>query len=489
MRTRKLCYVIDESRTGSKKGVWYYFNDVVWEKDALGALQDILYAFLESKFEKHVNKPTEKDVALYKHYKSYSKDKNKKSLFNVLERGGDLGGLFRIVAQANDFDKKPHLFAYKNGVLDMDKGVFNEKGDPKDMLMHQAADTEYNQEQDEEINYKLRKHLKDIFSTDEITDWMLAYCGWCKRGDNIDRKMMFLWGDGANGKTLFINLLRRAFGEYGISFGVQNVLLDKNEKAGAPNSDFNRIRGRRIVCCSEPSKNAVFSEAKMKEILGGDPSSARDIFRVSGEFLPCCNLFMTTNHLPKNKDDSFGAKRRIIVLQLKNRFKQDDSFDVWIKESPAVNAFIMMCYKASKAYKSFTDCLNAIPEEIKEATDAYNKEYDSIGQWLDLCNYVKSDKNKRVELKKVYDCYKNWCDDEEIKPALKRDFKNTLKRKESLEIKVSQVKDGLYKKMCVFGLSLPTDNSPATFTKKVVGGTTQQPSKEGNKILYETKGN
>ena len=87
---KKLCYVIYINKNGREKASWYYLSGDEWKEDVLGFRQGVLGDFIRSKLKEHEGKPTEKDVALYKHYKSYISRKPR-ALFNALKKRGHKG--------------------------------------------------------------------------------------------------------------------------------------------------------------------------------------------------------------------------------------------------------------------------------------------------------------------------------------------------------------------------------------------------------------
>src|SRR5204863_9206782 len=114
---------------------------------------------------------------------------------------------------------------------------------------------------------------------DELYAYLRRFVGYLLVGDTREQSLHFLWGLGANGKTVFCEVLLRLLGDYAVAVSPDLIMLRRH--SGIPN-DVARLRGARAALMNETSQGARFDEAKLKDLTGGDALSARILH---GEFI------------------------------------------------------------------------------------------------------------------------------------------------------------------------------------------------------------
>lgn len=135
-------------------------------------------------------------------------------------------------------------------------------------------------------------------------------------------------GDGANGKTTFINAIKSVVGDYAQE-AAPDLLLEK-KFTGIPN-DIARLRGARLVTVTETSNGRRFDEGLIKRLTGGDKITARYLHGEFFEFDPSHKLWLISNHKPIIKGADYAIWRWINLIPFEITFpkeKQD-------KELPA----------------------------------------------------------------------------------------------------------------------------------------------------------
>ena len=158
---------------------------------------------------------------------------------------------------------------------------------------------------------------------DEITDgneslakFLQKFCGYMLSGDRSEQIILFLLGEGANGKSVFLDVLKYVFGTYA---GVINAkaLIDRN--ANSIPSDIAALANKRFVMMSEFPEHATLNTATVKSITGGDEITTRHLYREWFEFKPQFQVVCALNDLPKLTwvDEAYFRRVRTVPF---NRF-------------------------------------------------------------------------------------------------------------------------------------------------------------------------
>jgi putative DNA primase/helicase len=111
---------------------------------------------------------------------------------------------------------------------------------------------------------------------DELYAYLRRFVGYLLVGDTSEQSLHFLYGLGANGKSVFCEVLLRLLGNYAIAVSQDLIMLKRH--GGIPN-DVARLRGTRAALMNETSQGARFDEAKLKDLTGGDTLNARFLHR------------------------------------------------------------------------------------------------------------------------------------------------------------------------------------------------------------------
>ncbi len=216
------------------------------------------------------------------------------------------------------------------------------------------------------------------------------------------RALFMAWGDGRNGKTTFINVLRGLIGEYSQQADF-NTFLER-DREGAARNDIARMKGARLVCASEGPEGKTFNEAIVKQLTGGDRITARYLNKEFFEFDATWKIFLATNYKPivKGNDTGIWDRIKLIPFRVKIPLSEVDRElpEKLNAELPGIFQWaIQGCLKWQK------DGLD-MPEALQAETQGYREEMDSIGNWTATsCTIDPAATAKSAEL---YDSYKEW---------------------------------------------------------------------------------
>ena len=117
-------------------------------------------------------------------------------------------------------------------------------------------------------------------------------------------------------------LLEFVFGEY-FSTASPALLTKGRNDANAPSPAVASLRGKRLVCCSEPDEKEPIKTGVMKEMTGGDRLVGRHLNMPPIEFTPQLNIFFLCNDKPDIESTDELRDNNKLNVSIKFRIGED----------------------------------------------------------------------------------------------------------------------------------------------------------------------
>ncbi len=180
-------------------------------------------------------------------------------------------------------DRDPFLFNVENGTIDLRTGEL--RPHRRDDMLTKLAPVKFNPDADCPL---WRASLKrNMAGNDRLIAFLRRLVGYSMTGLAREHVLAFLYGTGANGKSLFLNALLALFGgDYGMKAAPELLMVKRGESHPCDRAD---LFGRRLVCCIEVCRTAAAwpKAGWSSEMTGGDKITravhARELFRVSAD--------------------------------------------------------------------------------------------------------------------------------------------------------------------------------------------------------------
>ncbi|MGM0948359.1 MAG: phage/plasmid primase, P4 family [Bacillota bacterium] len=348
-----------------------------------------------------------------------------------------------VAVRKQDLDSHKYLFNCENGVIDLKTGELLPHD--RDFLFTKISSVAYQKDADCP-NWKA--FLESIFIDEqgqpnyEIIDFMQKAIGYSLTGDTTEQVMFFLFGNGRNGKSTFINTVQQLLGDYGRQTNSDTFIKKKNDSS--INNDIARLDGARFVSAVESEEGQQLSESLVKQITGGEKMSARFLRQEYFEFTPEFKVFFTTNHKPIVKGSDEGIWRRIRLIPFTVTISKE-KVDKKLPQKLAAEMPGILRWAVEGCLKWQKEGLKE-PEVIRKATEGYREDMDILAPFLaEKCVIHQAAK---IEAKELYKEYKDWCyenDDVELK---NRAFYRQL------EIRGFKKEKGAKNKTFIHGLTL-----------------------------------
>jgi len=375
---------------------WYFYDGKQWVIDTTGQIKRLLDAVVEEMRNEDVYmaEGVDEEEALknfQKHIKASRSNRGKTAMLKEVEH--------HLPVSTEDFDRDKSAFNVQNGYIDLIGGTLNEHDRKK--MFTKISNVEFTDKID---CPRWLDFLNEIFEYDqELIDFIQKSVGYSLSGSTREQCMFVLFGNGRNGKSVFMDIINDILGTYATNIQPQTLMV-KQQTSGA-NSDIARLKGARLVTTTEPNDGVRLDEGLVKQLTGGDKVTARHLYGNEFEFEPEFKIWMATNHKPIIRGTDDGIWRRMKMIPFKYQIpdkKVDRNLKYKLrKELPAI-----LNWAVEGALKWQKEGLKN-PRVVEEANEEYRTEMDVTELFLEECCEI--DETFSVQAKVLYQVYKDWA--------------------------------------------------------------------------------
>lgn len=234
----------------------------------------------------------------------------------------------------------------------------------------------------------------------ELQGFLQRWSGYCLTGSTREHALVFAFGSGANGKSVFVNTLAGALGDYATSTAVETLTASTTDRHP---TELAALRGARLVVASETEAGRAWAESRVKMLTGGDKITARFMRQDFFEFVPQFKLTVIGNHKPGLRAVDEAMRRRLLMAEFRVTIPKEERD----KDLPGT---LRAEWGGILAW-ALRGCMEwqriglAPPAAVVDATAAYLSDEDALGQWLEACCDVAKG---RFVLSSTL--YRSWCE-------------------------------------------------------------------------------
>lgn len=250
---------------------------------------------------------------------------------------------------------------------------------------------------------RFMKFLDECFQGDEESKHLIQeWAGYLLTAETKAQKALILYGEGANGKGVFIDIMSYLIGQENIS----SIPLNELHKGFSRVCLYNKLAN--ISNENECNGNS-FNTQYFKAITGEDVITAEQKNKPVFEFKPTVKLVFSTNNLPHTKDTSHGFMRRLSILHFKNTVKEENR-DRDLKEKLKLEAqgIFLWAVEGLKRLKEnnfkFSDCTTS-----NAVISQYEKELNPMVLFFEEC-IREVDEEHREDRRIIYNSFKIWAE-------------------------------------------------------------------------------
>lgn len=214
---------------------------------------------------------------------------------------------FNTYVNQKDINNDPNLLNLTNGLFNVTDGELIAHS--PDIFMTQQLPVVYDPDA---TCPAIMDFLHQIVDEQDIPvlQEIVGYCLW--KAYPLHKAVMLI-GEGANGKSTFLNLIKSFLGKANVcSISLQDI--DRNRFAGAA------LFGKLANIYNDVSDVALFQTGRFKMLTGGDAVTAEQKFREGFIFENYAKLLFSANKLPETRDDTDAFHRRWIFINFPAKF-------------------------------------------------------------------------------------------------------------------------------------------------------------------------
>lgn len=265
-------------------------------------------------------------------------------------------------------------------------------------------------------------YLKRVLPDKERQKVLAEYLGYVfiKHGSNAlkEEKALVLYGTGANGKSVFFEIVNALLGVENVSsFSLQSLTND--------NGYFRaKLANKLVNYASEINGNLEASI--FKQLVSGEPVEARLPYGQPFILKQYAKLIFNCNELPKDVEHTNAYFRRFLIIPFDVTIppqEQDKQLHNKIidKELSGVFNWVLEGLNRLLEQKRFSEC-----EAAQRAVEQYRIESDSVQMFLKEHGYKVSATNE-LPLKDMFSDYRNYCIESGFKSCSVRTLADRLR--------------------------------------------------------------
>lgn len=423
-------------------GCWIYWDGVRWASDENGEIKrraDKMLADMAKDLKEMQDDPA------YNAYKKHlSRSRSHRGKEGFIAEARHLEG---VPVLPSEMDRAGNAFNVRNCLISLKTGRTAEHD--KKYMISKLAPVTY----DENAKCpRWDRFIEEITCGDKSLQlYLQRMIGYCMTAYTKEQCMFFLYGNGSNGKSVFVDTIAYMLGEYAASCQPETVMMrDRNNTA---RGDLARLKGARMVVTSEPNDGCRLDEGIVKQMTGGTENklTARFLYGREFEFSPEFKIVMSTNYKPVIKGTDNGIWRRVRLIPFTAEFTKENR-DPQLTEKLRRELPGILNWAIAGAVGW---CKEGLPPcaIIDEAGQEYRSEMDRVQQFLDDC--TTRSESSSTQASTLYKCYKAWCSEQgdrfpvgstKFFMELKRRFKSrkTEAYNEYIGIKINDLGMDLY---------------------------------------------
>lgn len=278
-----------------------------------------------------------------------------------------------------EFDASPSAFNTPDGTINLNNGVAvpHSPSFMCSMISGEISPTE--------TEGLWEQFVSEIMGDDaEMVEYLQRISGYCLFGKNDAQKWFFFHGTGANGKTVFLEVMCGLLGEYACALDAEVFIRSKNTNQNFVWSAIAGLVGKRLAVSSEIPENSLWNERILKELTGQGQMQTKYMGQDAFTFKPECKLIIAGNSRPRSEDSSVGFWRRMQLVpfnvQIPEERRIDGLSDILL--SRCGESILSWCVEG---YGMFLEHGLEPPKEAQEAKEEYELTSDPIRLFIEKC--------------------------------------------------------------------------------------------------------
>ena len=414
-----------------KNNIWYEYKNHKWfENDSGNSLRmkisTEMYELYQSKSQSLVELLNKIDNTTEGHEKLLVKCNKVSDICVLLKKTNPKNNIMKEARDIfydkdfiNKLDSNPYLLCFNNYIIDFKEKKYR-KGQPDDFISkntnidyipYNIIEKDY-----ADIMIQINQFIDSLFPNEELKGYMWEHLASCLIGTNLNQTFNIYTGCGCNGKSVMVELMSRALGEYKGVIPVSLITKDRGS-IGTASPEVVQLMGCRYAVMQEPKKGDKINEGIMKEITGGDPIQGRALFKEAVTFIPQFKLVVCTNTLFDIKSNDDGTWRRIRVCDYQSKFTENPyqdfpkenypyqfKIDKKLTEKFTIWAPVFASMLVKLAFENGGKVKDV--KAVLSTSDKYRQDQDYLSEFAK--EKIQKQKDGKIKRTEIMEEFKNW---------------------------------------------------------------------------------
>jgi putative DNA primase/helicase len=391
----------DKLRFDHTSSCWYRWDGTRWKKDETNLAFEYVRCIARDSSE-----GAEEKVI---------KEMRRVSFASGVERFCRSDPAFAVTA--DQWDRIPYLIGTPGGTVELTNGTLR-PSEPIEMMTKSTAVAPADRA---DCPTWMRVLGEATNHNAGMMRFLQQWAGYCLTGSTDEQQLVFIHGDGGNGKGVFLRTIAGIMGDYAKVASMDTFVAAKGDRHSA---DQAMLCGARLVWASETEKGRNWAENRIKTMTGGDPVTCNFMRQNYFTYLPQFKLTFIGNDAPTLSNIDAAIRRRFNVVPFVHKPKEPDhSLERKLKrEWPGIFRWMI------------EGCLDWMksglirPASVVDATEEYFAEQDIVGHWLAECCEVEIGNTvMRTKSSQLHQSYSKFSIAAGKKPESQTAFVDTLK--------------------------------------------------------------
>ncbi len=257
-----------------------------------------------------------------------------------------------------------------------------------------------------------------IYDKDTVEN-IIRLCGYLLYPRNTIEGLFIFLGEGSNGKSVLMDVLRMFFPDKYIT----NLSL--NTISNEDGFQREKLIRSRINFCTEQRGGSINAE-ELKKVASGEGITVQRKFNEAFDFRSHTKIVVSANNMPYFNDNTYGILRRLYMFSFKNKFVTKKDYD---KETHHARKRIFLQAEKNSLldklkeekeaiFNLFLDGLERLKNDEWQFIDTVNmseikREYiegsDTLSTWINN-NFIQGteDHYEFISTEDIYNEFKNW---------------------------------------------------------------------------------
>lgn len=312
-------------------------------------------------------------IKVWQRHATASQSKQRIDAMIDLSRG-DIG------TKATDYDTRLDYLPCRNGVIDLRDGTLLQHS--RDMRYTKITDIEYDATA---TCPNWLRFLDTITGGDnDLTRYLQMQVGYSLTGSTDQQALIFLYGNGANGKSTFMTTVEKLAGQYHTKINMDGI-IDTDNKGGA-SPHLVALQGMRLTSGSEFPAGKRINESMIKDLTGGDAISARGLYADPFTFRPINKFWLMGNYKPRITGTDNGIWRRLILIPFEHTIPEAERMPKTVIEAmfdKELAGILTWAVQGAIAWYEHPQRASLPkPEAVANAITEYRQEEDTLARYL-----------------------------------------------------------------------------------------------------------